>query len=99
MTPMLVRLALFTRVKWYALFVASALVAPGLWRAGGAWRWSAPFFALAAAFGLVSVVHLPAIEWTIAPLGIGWTIVYVRAFLRSAQNGTPLATTATLRSE
>lgn len=100
MMPMLARLAVFTRIKWYALFVASAIVAPGLWRAGGAWRWSAPFFALAAAIGLVSVVHPPAIEWAIAPTGIAWTIVYVRAFRRtSAQNGTPLATTATLRSE
>jgi hypothetical protein len=100
MVPMLARLAVFTRVKWDALFVASIVVVPGLWRAGGAWRWSAPLFLLAGAIGLVSVVHPPAIEWTIAPLGIAWAIVYVRGFLRtSAQNGTPLATTATLRSE
>ena len=97
MAPALGRLAVFTRVKWYALFAASALVVPGLWRLGGPWRWSAPLFALAAIVGFASVGHPPAIEWSMAPLGVAWTVVYVRALRRQrAQKGTPLATTARL---
>src|SRR5262249_44904266 len=83
MAAPLSRLRVFPLVKWYALFAASALLVPSLWRTGGGWRWSAPLFALAAGLGFASVVHLPAIEWAIAPLGVGWTIVWVAA-LRSS---------------
>jgi hypothetical protein len=83
MAAPLARLRVFTLAKWYALFAASAVLVPALWRLAGGWRWSAPLFALAAALGFASVVHLPAIEWAVAPLGVGWTIVWVTA-LRSA---------------
>ena len=82
MTAPLARLRPFTLLKWYALFTASALVAPPIWRQQGWWRWSAPFFALAAVLGLVSLVHLPAIEWSMAPVAVAWTMSYVRAFRR-----------------
>jgi hypothetical protein len=97
MMPALARLGVFTHAKWHAVFGASVLVVPGLWRQGGVWRWSAPCFALGAMLGFASIVHPPAIEWTIAPLGLAWTIVYVGALRRqSAQKATPLATTARL---
>jgi len=79
MAAPLARLRVFTLAKWWALFAASALLVPALWRHGGGVRWSAPLFALAAGLGFASVVHLPAIEWAIAPLGIGWTIVWIAA--------------------
>jgi len=79
MAAPLARLRVFTLAKWWALFAASALLVPALWRHGGSGRWSAPFFALAEGLGFASVVHLPAIEWAIAPLGIGWTIVWTAA--------------------
>jgi len=79
MAAPLARLRVFTLAKWWALFAASALLVPALWRHGGSGRWSASFFALAAGLGFASVVHLPAIEWAIAPLGIGWTIVWTTA--------------------
>jgi hypothetical protein len=80
MAAPLARLRVFTLTKWWALFAASALLVPALWRYGGRVRWSASFFfALAAGLGFASVVHLPAIEWAVAPLGIGWTIVWIAA--------------------
>jgi len=84
------RLRVFTLAKWYALFAASALLVTALWRHGGGWRWGAPFFALAAGLGFASVVRLPAIEWAIAPLGIGWTIVWIAALAsRAAVRSSP----------
>ncbi len=80
MAPALERLRLFTLVKWYALFAASALVAIPIWRERGWWRWSAPLFAGAALLGLVAVFHLPAIEWSVAPLGLAWVMTYLRAW-------------------
>ena len=32
--------------------------------------------------GLAAIVHLPAIEWSVLPLGIAWLKTYVRAFRR-----------------
>lgn len=80
MTPVLARLRVFTLVKWYALYAASGLVAVQVLRETGWWRWSGVFFGLAAVLGLAAVVHLPAIEWSVVPLGIAWLMTYVRAF-------------------
>ena len=80
MAPALARLRLFTLVKWYALYVASALVAVHVAREIVWWRWSGVFFALPALLGLTAIVHLPAIEWSVAPLGVAWLMTYVRAF-------------------
>jgi hypothetical protein len=82
MAPALARLRPLTLLKWYAIYAASALVALPVWRERGWWRWSAPFFALAALLGLAAVGHLPAIEWSMAPLAVAWTITWVYA-LRS----------------
>lgn len=79
MAAPLARLRVFTLAKWWSLFAASAVLVPALWRHGGGARCGAPFFALAAGLGFASVVRLPAIEWAIAPLGIGWTVVWIAA--------------------
>ena len=80
MGPALGRLRIFTLVKWYALYTASALVAVHVWGEAGWWRWSGVLFGLAALLGLAAIFHLPAIEWSVAPLGIAWMMTYVRAF-------------------
>jgi hypothetical protein len=79
MLPALARLRIFTLLKWYALYAASGLVAVRVWREIRWWRWSGIFFALAALLGLAATVHLPAIEWSVGPLGIAWLITYVHA--------------------
>ena len=79
MNPALERLRIFTLVKWYALYAASGLVALYVLREPGWWRWSGVFFALAALLGLAAIVHLPAIEWSVVPLGVAWLMSYVRA--------------------
>jgi hypothetical protein len=73
MASPLAALRAFTLAKWNAIFAASALVAPGMWRSGVGWRASAVFFALAALVGFAWPIHLPAIEWSIAPTGLAWT--------------------------
>jgi hypothetical protein len=83
MRPALARLRVFTLAKWYALYAASGMAALFIWRERGWWRWSAPFFGLAGLLGLVSLVHLPAIEWSQAPIGVAWVMTYVRSFSRS----------------
>jgi hypothetical protein len=72
MAPALARLRCFTLVKWNALFAASALVAPWMWRSGVGWRASGVFFALAAIVGFAWVIRLPAVEWSMAPMGVAW---------------------------
>jgi hypothetical protein len=84
MGPGLARLRVFTLAKWHALFGASALVAASVWRERGWWRWSAVPFALAALVGFGSLVHLPAIEWSMAPIAVAWTMTYVRSFGRQS---------------
>ncbi len=84
MEPGLARLRVFTLAKWHALFGASALVAAAVWREQGWWRWSAVPFALAALVGFGSLVHLPAIEWSMAPMGVAWTMTYARSFRRQS---------------
>ena len=79
MAPALERLRIFTLVKWYALYAASGLAAFYVLREPGWWRWSGVFFALAALLGLAAIVHLPAIEWSVVPLGVAWLMSYVRA--------------------
>src|SRR5437870_3871947 len=79
MGPGLERLRLFTLAKWYALFAASLIVGAVVVRLPGLWRWSAPFFVLAGLLGFASLVHLPAIEWSILPIGLAWTIAWIAA--------------------
>jgi hypothetical protein len=82
MEPVLTRLRLFTVLKWGALYLESALVAALVWRRPEWWRWSAAFFGLGALLGLFALVHPAAIEWSMLPLGIAWTMTLVRAFGR-----------------
>jgi hypothetical protein len=79
MWPHLARLRVFTLFKWYALYAASGIIAILVWRQREWWRWSAPLFGVAALLGVASFVHLPAIEWGIAPLGLAWLMTYVWA--------------------
>ena len=76
----LAALGVFTRLKWYPIFAESALLAPFVWRETGWWRWSAPVFGLAGLLGLVSVVHLPAIETGASVLGVAWLMTFVRSW-------------------
>jgi len=80
MLPALARLQVFTRIKWYAIFVACALLAAGAWREREWWRWSAPFFAGAALCGALSLVYLPAIEIGMYVLTVGWIMAYTRSW-------------------
>jgi hypothetical protein len=80
MGPALARLRMFTLLKWHAIFGASVVVGVTVGRLAGWWRWSAPFFVLAGLVGFFSLVRLPAIEWSLAPLGLAWTIAWLAAF-------------------
>ena len=79
MAAALARLRPVTLTKWYALYAASAIVATGVWREQGWYRWAAPIFALAAIIGFFSWVYLPAIEYSSGPLFVAWLATYVRA--------------------
>jgi hypothetical protein len=83
MSPALARLRCFTLAKWWALFVASGLIAILVARDPGWWRWSAPFFGLAALVGFASVAYLPAIEMSVTPIAVAWAMTYARAFAAS----------------
>jgi hypothetical protein len=74
------RLRVFTLVKWYAIYAASAVAAVGLWRERGWWRWSGVYLGLAALVGFSSVIHLPAIGYSSPVLSLAWIAVYVRSF-------------------
>jgi hypothetical protein len=74
-------LRLFTLIKWYAIFLASALLAVFVWREPGWWRWSAPLFGATALVGAATALWPPAVEWTIPPLGAAWGMSYVAAFV------------------
>lgn len=80
MADPLARLRVFTLIKWYAIYGASGLAAPFIWRESGWWRWSAVFFGAAALCGLASLVHLPAIEYGTVALLVAWTMTLVRSF-------------------
>jgi len=80
MVEPLLRLRLFTVIKWAAIYGWSGLVAVHVWRAAGWWRWSALPFAMAAALGVVSLIHLPAIEYGMFPLAVAWLMAYIRSF-------------------
>jgi len=82
MSASLARLRVFTLTKWYAIYAASGLLAPFLWRVEGRWRWAAVPFAMAAAFGILSIVHLPAIEHGSLLLSVAWTVSYWAACAR-----------------
>jgi hypothetical protein len=82
MSASLARLRAFTLTKWYAIYAASGVLVPFLWRVGGRWRWAAPAFAAAAVIGAASVVHLPAIEHSSLLLSVAWTISYWGSFER-----------------
>jgi hypothetical protein len=81
MVASLARLRTFTLTKWYAIFAASAIVATGVWREYGWYRWAAPIFALAATVGFLSVIYLPAIEYSSGLLFLAWVATYVRALV------------------
>jgi hypothetical protein len=78
----LAALAVFTRLKWYAIYAASALVAPYIWRETGWWRWSALPFGAAALLGFSSVVHLPGIESGANVVAVAWLMTLVRSYQR-----------------
>jgi hypothetical protein len=84
MLPVLARLRLFTALKWGALYVDSALLALLIWRQREWWRWSAPLFGLGALLGFFALVHPPAIEWSMVPIGIAWAMTLVRGLGRPA---------------
>jgi hypothetical protein len=86
MTAALGRLRVFTLAKWYAIYAASGIAAPFVWREPGWWRWSALFFGAAALLGLASIVYLPGIEQGSMPLIVAWTMTYVHA-LRARPSG------------
>jgi hypothetical protein len=79
MGPALAALRPFTLLKWNAIFAASALLAPWTWRIGVGWRVGGPAFALAAVAGFAWVIHLPAIEWSLAPTAVAWTATWLWA--------------------
>jgi hypothetical protein len=79
MAPVLGRLHVCTLVKWYAIFLASALVASGVAREASGW--STVPFALGALLGAVGLVHPPAIEWSMLPIGIAWAATWGHALL------------------
>jgi hypothetical protein len=76
-------LGFWTRIKWYAIYSESALLAPLIWRERGWWRWSAVAFGLAALLGFASVVHLPGIEYGSYVVGVAWVMTLVRAYQRA----------------
>jgi hypothetical protein len=84
MLPVLARLRLFTVLKWGALYLDSALLAGLIWRQHEWWRWSGPLFGLGALLGLFAVVHPPAIEWSMLPIGVAWAMTLARAWGRPA---------------
>jgi hypothetical protein len=85
MRPALARLRAFTLVKWHALFLAAAVLAVGTARERSWWRWSAPFFAAGAFLGFASVVHLPAIEWSMGPIAVAWAMTWAHALGRGGR--------------
>jgi hypothetical protein len=85
MAAPLARLRVFTMLKWDALFAASAILAWGVRREPGWWRWSAPVFAGAAALGLLGNVHRPAIEWAMALVGVAWAMSWIQALRHRAR--------------
>jgi hypothetical protein len=82
MTGAFERLRIFTLTKWYAIFLASGVLAPFIWRDVGWWRFAALPFGSAAALGVLSLRYLPAIEHGSIALFAAWTMAYVRAFVR-----------------
>ena len=78
------RLRHFTILKWHAIFGASAISAPFIWREPGWWRWTAIFFGGAALVGFASVAYLPAIEVSALPLAVAWTMTWVHALMNTA---------------
>ena len=87
MDPVLERLRLFTITKWYGIYAVSGLVAVLIWRDRSGWRWSAPFFGTTTVLGSVALVHLPAIEWSLLPLGVAWTVTWVHALRAGRERG------------
>jgi hypothetical protein len=72
MREVLPLLAVSTRVKWIALYVASALLAPFVWRAPGRWRYSALLLGAGAALGALGPLWPPGVEYGAYPLALAW---------------------------
>lgn len=85
MLPLLARLRVATAVKWGALFLASAALAPFLWREPSRWRWAALPFGLAALLGAMGPVWPPGVEQGALVVGLGWLAVVVHAWRAEAQ--------------
>lgn len=83
MTAPLAALGCWTRLKWYSIYAASALVAPFIWREAGWWRWSAVPFALAALLGFTGPVYLPGIESGSYVVGSAWLMTLIRSYQRA----------------
>jgi len=83
MAPPLAALGCWTHLKWYAIYAASLLVAPFIWREQGWWRWSAVPFALAALLGFTGPVYPPGIESGSYVVGVAWLMTLVRAYQRA----------------
>jgi hypothetical protein len=79
MTASLVRLRRFTTLKWHAIFGASVIAAPFIWREPGWWRWSALFFGGAGFVGFLSLAYLPAIELSALLAAVAWTMTWIHA--------------------
>ena len=83
MAAPLAALACWTRLKWYSIYVASALVAPFIWREQSWWRWTAVPFGLAALLGFTGPVHLPGIESGSYVVGVAWLMTLIRSWQRA----------------
>jgi hypothetical protein len=83
MDASLVRLHIFTLLKWYAIFGSAGLLAPFLWREPDWWRFAAPLFALAALCGVVGLVHPPGIEWGAYVIALAWLLTWIHAMRRA----------------
>ena len=82
MTDALDRLRLFTSVKWIALFGASALLAPGIWRTREWWRWAAPALAGGALLAAAAPLARATVEYGAYLVMVGWTLSWVWALRR-----------------
>ncbi len=83
MAAPLAALGCWTRLKWYSIYAASALVAPFIWRERGWWRWSALTFAGAAVLGFTGPAYLPGIEYGSYVVGVAWLMTLIRAYQRA----------------
>lgn len=68
----------WTIIKWVALAVASAIAARGLWKQEEAIH--STLFGLAAALGILGILHRQAFEWQGFFLGLAWLATWYKSF-------------------